>query len=203
MIRNLKSIYFLIKRRLNLLHILWKRWKYFIRPNYSKLRLKLIICHKYPLFNQLTLCEGSGIVEIGDMCMFGYKLGGFNSNGTIELQARSKDARVRIGNNVLTNNNIFICAENYISIGDDTLIGQNVVIMDHEAHGTNPTERRKLGEIGNVIIGKNVWIGNSVTILKNTEIGENSIVATGAVVSGKFPANVIIGGVPAKIIKNL
>lgn len=75
--------------------------------------------------------------------------------------------------------------------------------MDHEAHGTNPTERRKLGEIGNVIIGKNVWIGNNVTILKNAEIGENSIVAAVAVVEGKFPANVIIGGLPAKIIKSL
>jgi len=77
------------------------------------------------------------------------------------------------------------------------------VIMDHEAHGINPTERRKLGEIGNVIIGKNVWIGNNVTILKNTEIGENSIVAVGAVVEWKFTAKVIIVGLPAKIIKSL
>lgn len=75
--------------------------------------------------------------------------------------------------------------------------------MDHEAHGVHPTERRKLGEIGKVIIGKNCWLGNNVTILKNSEIGENTIVATGAVVAGKFPANVIIGGVPAKIIKTL
>lgn len=43
-------------------------------------------------------------------------------------------------------------------------------------------------------------IGNNVTILKNTEIGENSIVAAGPVVTGKFLANVIIGSVPAKII---
>lgn len=54
-----------------------------------------------------------------------------------------------------------------------------------------------------MIIGKNVWIGNNVTILKNSEVGDNTIIAAGAVVSGKFPANVIIGGVPAKTIKVL
>jgi acetyltransferase-like isoleucine patch superfamily enzyme len=75
--------------------------------------------------------------------------------------------------------------------------------MDHEAHGIQPEDRRKLGAIGTIIIGKNCWIGNNTTILKNSKIGDNSIVAVGAVVSGVFPENVIIGGVPAKIIKNL
>ena len=96
-----------------------------------------------------------------------------------------------------------LCSANYIIIGDNTLIGQSVTILDHEAHGVAPDKRRQLGEIGKVIIGKNVWLGNNVIILKNSEIGDNTIVAAGAVVLGKFPANVIIGGVPAKIIKNL
>jgi len=96
-----------------------------------------------------------------------------------------------------------ICAANYIEIGDNTLIGNFVSIRDHEAHGINPDKRREIGEIGEVIIEENVWIGNNVIILKNTCIGKNSIVAAGAVVAGKFPANVIIGGVPAKIIKSI
>ena len=83
------------------------------------------------------------------------------------------------------------------------MIGQNVIIMDHEAHGLSPDKRRQLGEIGKVVIGKNVWIGANVVILKNSEIGKNSIIGAGAVVSGKFPENVIIGGVPAKILKSL
>lgn len=64
-------------------------------------------------------------------------------------------------------------------------------------------DRRKVGETGCVRIEQNVWIGNNVTILKNTVIGENTIIAAGAVVSGNYPSNVIIGGVPAKIIKHL
>lgn len=75
--------------------------------------------------------------------------------------------------------------------------------MDHEAHGIPPDKRRELGAIGEVVIGENVWIGNNVTILKDSHVGDNSIVAAGAVVSGRFPENVIIGGVPAKIIRSL
>jgi acetyltransferase-like isoleucine patch superfamily enzyme len=119
------------------------------------------------------------------------------------LQARYENSKIKIGNNIATNNNIMLCAANYIEIGDNTLIGQYVTIIDHEAHGIDPDKRRQLGDVGRVIIGKNVWLGNNVTILKNSDIGDNTIVATGAVVSGKFPANVIIGGVPAKIIKTI
>jgi acetyltransferase-like isoleucine patch superfamily enzyme len=143
-------------------------------------------------------------VKIGKKCAFGYKLGGFHRGGSIEIQARYKNSVIKLGDNIATNNNIFICAANYIEIGNETLIGQYVMIIDHEAHGVDPCKRRgKIGEIGKVIVGKNVWIGSNVTILKNSEIGDNSIVAAGAVVSGKFPENVIIGGVPAKIIKRI
>jgi len=177
---------------------------YFFLPNLRKIiNGKMQIEKRYPICEQLTRITGLGRVEIGDNCFFGFKMGGFHKGGEIELQARYKNAVIRISNNVATNNNIFIVAAKYIEIGDDTLIGQNVTIMDHEAHGINPDKRRQTGEIGTVIIGKNVWLGNYVTILKNSNIGDNTIVATGAVVSGIFPANVIIGGVPAKIIKTI
>jgi acetyltransferase-like isoleucine patch superfamily enzyme len=84
-----------------------------------------------------------------------------------------------------------------------TLIGEGVTIMDHEAHGIEPEKRRLTGEIGEIKIGSNVWIGNNVTILKNSFIGNNTIVAAGAIVSGTFPPNVIIGGIPAKVIRQL
>jgi acetyltransferase-like isoleucine patch superfamily enzyme len=153
--------------------------------------------------NQRIICEGKGIVRIGKQCSFGYKKGGFWRGGSIELQARNLNSRIIVGDNVATNNNIFICAANSITVGNNTLIGQYVTISDHEGHGINPEERRNVGQIGRVIIGENVWIGSNVTILKNSEIGKNSIVASGAIVSGIFPENVIIGGVPAKIIRNI
>lgn len=180
-----------------------KQVRFFLLPNIIKI-LNGQVKGSYSDCNQLTLITGLGSVEFGSNCTLGYKRGGFHRSGMIELQSRYTNAIIKLGNNIATNNNILICAANYIEIGDDTLIGQYVTIMDFEAHGIHPLHRRDLGEVGNIIIGKNVWIGNNVIILKNSKIGDNSIVSAGAVVTGKlFPSNVIIGGVPAKIIAKL
>lgn len=197
-----RIIKFIIKVALKPIRI-YKNLNYYFFPNLSPLIKKNVHWKTKPSFHQKIFFNGAGKVEIGEKCSFGYKLGGFNYKGSIEIQARYKNSKIKFGNKISTNNNIFICAANYIEIGDDTLIGQNVTIMDHEAHGIDPDKRRTLGPIGKVIIGNNVWIGNNVTILKNSFIGSNCIIATGAVVSGEFPANVIIGGVPAKIIKQI
>ena len=183
---------------------LFKDFFYFYLPNFKSLvKSRVIFQFRKPQFNQLTVFTGLGKIEIGDSCSLGYKFGGFHRGGSIEFQARYKNSKIVIGQNIATNNNVFICAANYIEIGDDTLIGQNVTLMDFEAHGLDPEKRRVIGQIGEIIIGKNCWLGNNTIILKNTIIGDNSIVAAGAVVSGKFPSNVIIGGVPGKVIKHL
>lgn len=198
------KLYFICLIPFDKLSIQYHQLMNFVFPNFGKLiHNKHISLIDWPQFAQMTLISGAGNVKIGRNCSFGYKLGGFHRKGCIELQPRYVDSIIIIGDNIATNNNVMLCAANYIEIGDNTLIGQNVTIMDYEAHGINPDKRREIGEIGQVIIGRNVWIGNNVTILKNTVIGENTIVAAGAVVSGKFPSNVIIGGVPAKVIKNL
>ncbi len=177
---------------------------YFLLPNIFKiLKNKIHFDLKHLNFQQKTFITGEGNVKIGKNCLFGYKLGGGNYKGSIEIQPRYKNSIIVIGNKVSINNNLTICAANKIIIDDRTLIGNNVTILDHEAHGTQPNDRNKIGEIGEVVIGKNVWLGNNVTILKNTTIGDNTIVATSAVVSGVFPSNVIIGGIPAKIIRKL
>jgi acetyltransferase-like isoleucine patch superfamily enzyme len=167
------------------------------------IRKVITIVINIPSCQQRTYITGKGKIQIGYKCQFGYKMGGFYRKGCIELQARYENSFIKIGNRISTNNNLFICAANYIEIGNDVLIGQGVCFMDHEAHGIAPENRKTIGDVGKIIIGNNVWIGNNVTILKNTEIGENSIVAAHAVVNGKFPNNVIIGGVPAKIIKEI
>lgn len=173
----------------------------FILPNLNAIACKRLIFTRIPSVQQLVKYSGKGKVFIGKNCSFGYKLGGFHKYGYIELQPRFKESEIYISDNVTSNNNIFICAANKITIKDNTLIGQYVTIFDFEAHGIDPLKRRNVGIIGTTIIGNNVWIGNNVTILKNSKIGDNSIIAAGAVVAGTFPENVIMGGVPAKVIK--
>lgn len=201
--RGLRHVYIRIVHFIYQFDFYRKRTIKFILPNLSKITRKKLIFDQYPDCSQMTKITGEGTVTIGKKCSFGYKLGGNFYSGIVEIQPRYKQSRIEIGNNVATNNNLVICAANFIHIGDDTLIGEGVTIMDHEAHGIKPAKRKQLGEIGSVIINKNVWIGSRVLILKNTVIGDNTIVAAGAVVSGEFPSNVIIGGVPAKIIKSL
>jgi len=92
-----------------------------------------------------------------------------------------------------------------VEIGDGCLIGKGVQILDFDAHGVAPEERRtSIGRIAPVILGKNVWVGNGAILLKGTHIGDNSIVAAGAVVpGGDFPPDVVIGGNPARIVGEL
>lgn len=90
-------------------------------------------------------------------------------------------------------------------IGDDTIFGNYVSIYpeNHNYKDKNiPIRLQGVNSRGVVRIGNNCWIGAKVTILDGTVIGDNCIVAAGAVVNGKFPDNVMIGGILAKIIKN-
>lgn len=131
----------------------------FIIPNLKFIISGRLSFKSIPSCQQMTLLTGSGTIQIGKNCSFGYKLGGFHRRGAIEIQPRYKSSKIVIGSNVSTNNNIFICAANYIEIGDDTLVGQNVIIMDHEAHGIEPEKRRLLGPIGYVKIKKMSGLG--------------------------------------------
>lgn len=193
-----------MKRFFRSINVKLSQFKNWYWPNFVALSRKRVLLNgDSPWCNQYTIISGEGKLNIGKNCEFGFKLGGRHRHGSIEFQPRYKNSKIIILDNVFTNNNVFMCAANYIEIGQSTLIGEGVTIMDHEAHGINPKFRRQVGEIGEVKIGNNVWIGNNVIILKNTIIGNNTIVAAGAVVTGEFPSNVIIGGVPAKVIKDL
>jgi acetyltransferase-like isoleucine patch superfamily enzyme len=173
----------------------------FVLPNFKPLISGKVSVGKSFKVEQQVKVTGNGIVSIGSNCLLGCALGGYNRFGLIELQARSSNARIYIRNNIATNNNLFVCAANRIEIDDDTLIGNYVQIFDFEAHGVQPSRRRKNVSVGEVYIGKNVWIGSNVIILKDTKISEGSVIAAGAVVKGAFPPAVLIGGIPARVIK--
>jgi len=119
-----------------------------------------------------------------------------------------KDAQLIIGNNVGVSSAAFVCY-NKIVINDDVKIGGNVVIYDSDFHSLDPNERNSIPEIKHnvqnkpVIINKGAFIAAHVTILKGVEIGENSIVGAGSVVTKNIPANELWGGNPAKFLRKL
>ena len=110
---------------------------------------------------------------------------------------------IRIGNNVGLGTCGHYGGAGGLEIGDDTIIG-NYVSIHPENHNFKdldiPIRLQGVNHKG-IKIGKGCWIGAKSTILDGTQIGNGCIVAAGAVVSGIFPDNVIIGGIPARIIK--
>ena len=107
----------------------------------------------------------------------------------------------RIGKNVFINHDCTFLDMGGITIEDDVMIGPKVCITT-EGHPLNPHERKQL-LVKPVIIKRNAWIGAGAIILPGVTIGENSIVAAGAVVSKDVPANTVVGGVPARVIKTI
>lgn len=107
----------------------------------------------------------------------------------------------KIGKNVFINFDCVFLDLGGITIEDNVLIAPKVSLLT-ESHPINPDERHSL--IPKPIhIKKNAWIGANATILQGVTIGENAVVAAGSVVSKDVPDNVVVGGIPAKIIKEI
>lgn len=108
---------------------------------------------------------------------------------------------ISIGKNVFINHVCSFLDMGGITIEDEVLIGPKVNLIT-ENHPTDPNDRRAL-ITKPIVIKRKAWIGAGATILPGVTVGENSIIAAGAVVSKDVPDNVIVGGIPAKIIKEI
>jgi acetyltransferase-like isoleucine patch superfamily enzyme len=106
-----------------------------------------------------------------------------------------------IGKKVFINFNCTLLGLGGIIIEDNVLIGPEAKILS-EGHPLSPTERQSLIP-GKVHIKQNAWIGAGATILPGISIGENAVVAAGSVVTKDVPANTVVAGIPAKIIKSI
>jgi len=111
---------------------------------------------------------------------------------------------IRIGNNVGIGEFAYLGGAGGLDIGDDCIIGQYLSCHPENHNHSSDEEliRHQGTEREGIRIGKNCWIGAKVTILDGVVIGDNCVIAAGAVVTKSMPANSIIGGVPAKVIKN-
>lgn len=108
---------------------------------------------------------------------------------------------ISLGKNVFINHACSFLDLGGIIIEDDVMIGPSVNITS-EDHPVEVTSRKTLVPAA-VLIRKNAWIGAGATILPGVTVGENSVVAAGAVVRMDVPSNTVVGGVPAKVLKHL
>lgn len=150
---------------------------------------------------------GGKYIEIGH---------GVHIHGDTILSAYSEFAgskflpSIFIGDNCNLGPRAHITAINRVVIGAGTLTGRDLTVTDH-AHGQvsdrkqllEAPNRRLLYSKGEVAIGRNVWIGDKVTVLPGVHIGDGAIIGAGSVVTGDVPAYAVVAGNPARIIRNL
>ena len=110
----------------------------------------------------------------------------------------TEGAQIDIGPNCGFSGTVIGCASKIV-LGENVRCGANTLITDTDWHTDDP----RSGPDAPVTIGKGVWLGVNVTVLKGVNIGENTLVAAGSLVTRSLPANVVAGGMPAKVLKEI
>ncbi len=155
-----------------------------------------------PLFRRLP---GSRI-HIGGNCQFRSSrwsnLVGINRPCIVSTLKDT--AAVEIGEDCGFSGTIIGCASR-ISIGDRVMCGANVTITDTDWHAIDWRDRLagRTGDASPVAIGDDVWLGMNVIVLKGVEVGSQTVVGAGSIVTRSLPAGVIAAGQPAVVIRKL
>lgn len=111
------------------------------------------------------------------------------------------------GKNIAVGKHVFINAcchfqdQGGVTLGDGCLIGHNVVFATLN-HDMDPAKRASMTPAP-IVLGKNVWIGSNSTILQGVTVGDNAVVAAGAVVTKDVLAGTVVAGVPARYIRDI
>ena len=108
---------------------------------------------------------------------------------------------ISVGDNFLANYNVVILDRGPVTIGNNVLIGPGVVISSVGHPISTKGRRAHLARTNPVVIGDDVWIGANATIIPGVTVGNNVIIAAGAVVTEDVPDNCMVAGVPAKFVK--
>ena len=108
---------------------------------------------------------------------------------------------ISLGKNVFINHACTFLDLGGIVIEDDVLVGPKVSLIT-ENHPVRPEDRKML-DLKGIVLKRNCWIGANSVILPGVTVGENSVVAAGSVVTKDVPADTVVAGVPARVIKNV
>lgn len=177
-------------------------------------RKKIFLGKSVKIFNKKNISLGNN-VNIGDYVKL-YALGKRNltlknnvnigsfSQIVISVSLDNIGEHITIGNNVGIGEFAYIGGAGGVTIGDNVIVGQYLSLHpeNHNYSNKDLLIREQGVSRKGIIIGEDCWIGSKVTILDGVTIGKGCVIAAGSVVNKSFPDNVIIGGVPAKILKD-
>lgn len=203
---------------IDLIELLFNRLIQVIRGIRIKLKLKkasgiAFIGKNVKILSGKKIVAGKSLIledgcYINAMSNDGIKIGtnfSLGRNSIIECTGviRELGESLTIGNHVGIAANAFISVRGKVKIGDDCIFGPGVSIHaeNHVFENLDKPIRLQGSDRKGVSIGKNCWIGSKVTILDGVKIGDNCVIAAGAVVNKDLPDNCIAGGVPCRVLK--
>ena len=186
--------------------------KLYIKKRYKKISLcgNIHILGKFPHFK----IPKNGRVEFGHNVVLNSDF--YQSNTALTFRCKfvtGYEGKISVGENTMFNGGCVVAYEEVI-IGKNCQFASSTMIADTNFHPVDARERELqvtgkpflFSSVKNarIKIGNNVWVGWNCTILKGVQIGDNTIVAAGSVVtSGVYPENSILAGNPAKVVKTL
>ena len=180
--------------------------RYTIQLKSLLIRSNFKYCHKSVVFEGISKLLGTQFITIQKGCSF---QSGLYLTAWPHCGDEVFNPNISIGENCSFGAHNHITCTNRIVIGDGLLTGKWVTITDN-SHGKTDYEnlcirpgKRKIISKGPVCIGKNVWIGDKVTILSGVNIGDNSVIGANSVVTHDVPPFTVVAGNPAKILKTV
>lgn len=166
---------------------------YFYKLWYPLRGVRFSAGRNFRVFGKLTV-HGPGTVRFGDDVVVGMH---------VTPYTHDRDALIEVGNHCFLNGVRFGCKQ-HIAVGDHGILAE-ARIMDTNFHSTRADRWSPYAPITTrpIAIARNVWVAVDAAILPGTSIGENSVVALGAVCAGEYPKDSLIGGNPARVIREI
>lgn len=142
----------------------------------------------------LTIRGNNNTIHIGKGCKL--------NSASLYIEDNGGSIIIGEGTIISGKTHIAVIEGKTISIGSRCLFSANITLRAGDSHSILDKNGKRINPSKDIMIGNHVWVGNTVTILKGTKVKDNSIIATGSILTGKeFPENCIIGGIGGKILK--
>ena len=122
-----------------------------------------------------------------------------------ELYVEDNNCTIEIGaNTYIGHHSHFACTEDgsTLKVGSNCMISSYVQVRTGDSHSITDMQGNRINPSADVNIGNHCWLGEGCKLMKGVSLGQDSVVSTGAIVTKSFGSNVLLGGVPAKIIKD-
>ena len=143
----------------------------------------------------ITIRGNNSTIHIGAGCKF----------KDVSLYIEDSGGRITIDKDTIIygKTHIAVIEGKSVAIGERCLFSSNITIRTGDSHSILDKNGKRINPSKDISIGNHVWIGNTVIILKGTKVNEDSVIATGGILTGKeFPSNSIIGGLGGTILKS-